>query len=175
MFLDPETHYSLSMSSKTLNMTCQLWPEILSNDLYKRPRVYKLLLSGVVNPVLATQLPSNTSTYTQSPSYEQPPWGNKDQCQSIELVSKILLSTSSLRIPALLLWWDYHWCMNRRFIWLSHAGLRWTWLLLVNIHVSTLIITMISVCETDCLIKSRSSKHASISGSIMSILAWSYD
>ena len=33
---------------------------------------YTLLLSGVVNPLLATQLSLNTSSYTQSLPYEKP-------------------------------------------------------------------------------------------------------
>ena len=43
---------------------------LMSNISYKRPQV-SLFLSRVVNPILTTQLPSDTSYYTQSPPYER--------------------------------------------------------------------------------------------------------
>ena len=74
---------------------------------------YTLLLSEVVNPLLATQLPLNASTYTRSSPKERPQRGNIDRSQSTGLASKISLSISSLRIFALLLCWDYHLHVNR--------------------------------------------------------------
>ena len=68
-----------------------------------RGHKYTLLILGVANPLLVTQLPSNTSNCTRSSPYEQPLKGNKECSLCTESSSKISLSTSSLRILAPLL------------------------------------------------------------------------
>ena len=124
----------------------------------------------MVNPLLTTQLLSSTSNYTQSPPYERSLWDNKEWRQSIDLMFKITLSISSLRIFTQLLWWDFHWHMNRNSIWESRSKVSNVLTTLSeHPHINSKHL-MLSEYEIIRLIKSKSIICASLSELTMSNL-----